>query len=237
MTSTHDISPELTPAIREAIAQSRTLFNTSVGEVRPRLHRFCARMCGSSLDGEDLVQKTLADAFYSLSTLRDATRLEPWMFRIVYHKCIDFLRRERSSMSRSDSCSMPMRIASTVATGAPCVISCVLMRGSRSSVRPRAAWRVWGPRIRATTPTCRGSGASRLLWWMVNRSSCTGAGQLATGMRTLLSGSGGRLGRWFAFGTPSMWATRCVVRGFSLPHSRSHDATAQSRSSARYSLL
>src|SRR5204863_7715902 len=27
--------------------------------------------------------------------LKDPTRFEPWMFRIAYNKCIDFLRRER----------------------------------------------------------------------------------------------------------------------------------------------
>jgi RNA polymerase sigma-70 factor (ECF subfamily) len=53
-------------------------------------------MCKSSLDGEDVVQETLADAFFNLSTLKDASRFEAWMFRIAYHKCIDFLRREQS---------------------------------------------------------------------------------------------------------------------------------------------
>jgi RNA polymerase sigma-70 factor (ECF subfamily) len=52
-------------------------------------------MCGSLLDGEDLVQETLADAFYNLSALKDGARFEPWLFRIAYYKCIDFLRRER----------------------------------------------------------------------------------------------------------------------------------------------
>ncbi len=87
--------PDLTPAIRDAVLQSRKQFVAAAGVVRPRLHRFCARMCGSSLDGEDLVQETLAEAFYNLSSLKDATRFEPWLFRIAYHKCIDFLRRER----------------------------------------------------------------------------------------------------------------------------------------------
>ncbi len=95
MISPHDTFQELAPAIRDAIAQSRKQFNISASEIRPRLHRFCARMCGSSLDGEDLVQETLADAFYNLPTLKDATRFEPWLFRIAYNKCIDFLRREQ----------------------------------------------------------------------------------------------------------------------------------------------
>jgi DNA-directed RNA polymerase specialized sigma24 family protein len=52
-------------------------------------------MVGSVLDGEDLVQDTLTEAFLHVSSLRDATRLEPWVFRIAHHKCVDFIRRER----------------------------------------------------------------------------------------------------------------------------------------------
>jgi RNA polymerase sigma-70 factor, ECF subfamily len=52
-------------------------------------------MVGSVLDGEDLVQETLAEAFIHVSSLRDETRLESWLFRIAHHKCVDFIRRER----------------------------------------------------------------------------------------------------------------------------------------------
>ncbi len=93
MTVTGNTPADL-PAVQDAVAKSRTLFVAAASELRPRLHRFCARMCGSSLDGEDAVQETLADAFFNLSTLKDASRFESWMFRIAYHKCIDFLRRE-----------------------------------------------------------------------------------------------------------------------------------------------
>ncbi len=64
-------------------------------DLRPKLHRFCSRMVGSVLDGEDLVQETLAEAFLHLSSLRDPSRLEPWVFRIAHHRCVDFIRRER----------------------------------------------------------------------------------------------------------------------------------------------
>jgi RNA polymerase sigma-70 factor, ECF subfamily len=60
-------------------------------------------MSGSALDGEDLVQETLAQAFYSLSSLKDESRLESWLFRIAHNKCVDFLRRERSQ--REDTVS------------------------------------------------------------------------------------------------------------------------------------
>src|SRR5579872_2378876 len=67
-------------------------------DLRPKLHRFCSRMVGSVLDGEDLVQDTLTEAFLHVSSLRDATRLEPWLFRIAHHKCVDFIRRDRREL-------------------------------------------------------------------------------------------------------------------------------------------
>jgi RNA polymerase sigma-70 factor (ECF subfamily) len=95
MSPAQESQAELTPDVRDAVLQSRKQFVAAADAVRPRLHRFCARMCGSSLDGEDLVQEALAEAFYNLPSLKDAARFEPWLFRIAYHKCIDFLRRER----------------------------------------------------------------------------------------------------------------------------------------------
>src|SRR5262245_57485094 len=95
MTPAGESQPDLTPAVRDAVLQSRKQFVAAAAAVRPRLHRFCARMCGSSLDGEDLVQETLAEAFYNLPALKDPARFEAWLFRIAYHRCIDFLRRER----------------------------------------------------------------------------------------------------------------------------------------------
>lgn len=82
-----------TKELQDAVDQTRTRFLAALNEIRPRLHRFCSRIVGSPLDGEDVVQETLAQAFYSLSGLRDGTRLEPWLFRIAYNKCVDFLRR------------------------------------------------------------------------------------------------------------------------------------------------
>lgn len=95
MTPATSTTHDLPPALQESVARSRKAFIAAASDLRPRLHRFCARMCGSSLDGEDVVQETLAEAFFNLSSLKDASRFESWMFRIAYHKCIDFLRREQ----------------------------------------------------------------------------------------------------------------------------------------------
>src|SRR5262249_32542104 len=85
-----------TQDLQANLEETRKRFLAIVKDVRPRLHQFCTRMSGSALDGEDLVQETLAQAFYYLASLRDVSRLEPWLFRIAHNKCVDFLRRERS---------------------------------------------------------------------------------------------------------------------------------------------
>ena len=87
--------PADTTTLKTALDEPRRQFLATVQALRPALHRFCSRMCGSVLDGEDVVQETLAQAFYHLQSLRDVDRLEPWLFRIAHHKCVDFLRRER----------------------------------------------------------------------------------------------------------------------------------------------
>ena len=67
-------------------------FLTTVAELRPSLHRYCARMTGSVADGEDVVQEALFDAYRRLDTFNDARPLKPWLFRIAHNRCIDFLR-------------------------------------------------------------------------------------------------------------------------------------------------
>ena len=37
-------------------------FERLLAELRPRLHRYCARMTGSVIDGEDVLQETLVKA-------------------------------------------------------------------------------------------------------------------------------------------------------------------------------
>ena len=61
--------------------------------MRPRLHRYCARMVGSVIDGEDVLQDALVkvvEAFPAASPLRHP---EGWLFRIAHNTALDFLRR------------------------------------------------------------------------------------------------------------------------------------------------
>jgi RNA polymerase sigma-70 factor, ECF subfamily len=66
-----------------------------VGELRPRLHRYCARMVGSAIDGEDVVQEALAKASEALPTAGAIERPESWIFRIAHNAALDALRRRR----------------------------------------------------------------------------------------------------------------------------------------------
>jgi RNA polymerase sigma-70 factor, ECF subfamily len=70
-------------------------FLETVRDLRPRLHRYCARMMGSVLDGEDVVQDALFQAYRKLETFDDDRPLGPWLFRIAHHRCVDVLRRRR----------------------------------------------------------------------------------------------------------------------------------------------
>jgi RNA polymerase sigma factor (sigma-70 family) len=62
------------------------------GELRPELHRYCARLLGSVIDGEDVVQDTLVRAFVALQDLEETPPLRPWLFRIAHNRALDLLR-------------------------------------------------------------------------------------------------------------------------------------------------
>jgi len=72
---------------------ARQRFLELVAEVRPDLHRYCARMTGSVADGEDIVQETLARAYYALAEVETLPPLRPWLFRIAHNRALDYLRR------------------------------------------------------------------------------------------------------------------------------------------------
>jgi len=74
------------------LAEAREQFLAIVDGVRPELHRYCARLTGSVIEGEDIVQDTLAKAFYALSLSPDVPPLRPWLFRIAHNAALDFLK-------------------------------------------------------------------------------------------------------------------------------------------------
>jgi RNA polymerase sigma-70 factor, ECF subfamily len=61
--------------------------------MRPKLHRYCARMVGSAIDGEDVLQDALIKAVESFPSAGPVRNPEGWLFRIAHNTVLDFLRR------------------------------------------------------------------------------------------------------------------------------------------------
>ena len=68
-------------------------FEERLKALRPRLHRYCARMTGSAVHGEDVLQDTLVKALHARAEGAAADNLEGWLFRIAHNTSLDFLRR------------------------------------------------------------------------------------------------------------------------------------------------
>src|SRR3954449_11536442 len=61
--------------------------------MRPKLHRYCARMTGSVIDGEDVLQDALIKAVEAQAGAGAIGNPEGWLFRIAHNTALDFLRR------------------------------------------------------------------------------------------------------------------------------------------------
>ena len=82
---------------------ARDKFERLVGELRPKLHRYCARMTGSAVDGEDIVQDALIKALAALPNVGAIDNPEGWLFRIAHNTALDFLRsRARGPILQND---------------------------------------------------------------------------------------------------------------------------------------
>jgi RNA polymerase sigma factor (sigma-70 family) len=68
-------------------------FEARLNALRPRLHRYCARMTGSTVDGEDVLQDTLVKALGARAQGARVDNLEGWLFRIAHNTSLDLLRQ------------------------------------------------------------------------------------------------------------------------------------------------
>ena len=84
---------------------AKAAFEQLLHELRPKLHRYCARMTGSVIDGEDVVQEALLKAVEALPRTGRLDNPEGWVFRIAHNAAQDFLRRRtrrRAMQSNED---------------------------------------------------------------------------------------------------------------------------------------
>nr|WP_283817993.1 sigma-70 family RNA polymerase sigma factor [Bradyrhizobium jicamae] len=76
--------------------------------MRPKLHRYLARMVGSAIDGEDVLQDALMKAVVAWPEVGEIGNLEAWLFRIAHNTALDFLRRRarQEALFSSDEVDM-----------------------------------------------------------------------------------------------------------------------------------
>jgi RNA polymerase sigma-70 factor (ECF subfamily) len=67
-------------------ASAAAEFGRLLVEVRPKLHRYCARMTGSVIDGEDVLQDALIKAVEAFPSAAPIGNPEGWLFRIAHHR-------------------------------------------------------------------------------------------------------------------------------------------------------
>jgi RNA polymerase sigma-70 factor, ECF subfamily len=86
-----------------ATTEERLAFERLLGDLRPKLHRYCARMTGTAADGEDVLQEALVKAIDAFAAAEPIANLEGWLFRVAHNTALDFLRRRaRQDALRSD---------------------------------------------------------------------------------------------------------------------------------------
>src|SRR3989442_1048904 len=92
--------------------QARYLaFLETIAHLRAKLRRYCARMTGSVVDGEDVLQEALFQAYRKLDTFDDDRPLAPWLFRIAHNRCIDFVRRREVRENAEAGAAKPDSVA------------------------------------------------------------------------------------------------------------------------------
>jgi RNA polymerase sigma-70 factor (ECF subfamily) len=80
------------------MSTDREAFDRLLGDLRPKLHRYCARMTGSVIDGEDVMQDALIKAIEAFDVT--VTNPEAWLFRIAHNAALDHLRQRARQQSR-----------------------------------------------------------------------------------------------------------------------------------------
>ena len=103
----------MAPAIVESEGIGRLM-----AELRQRLHRYCARMVGSVIDGEDVLQDALIKAVESFGSAGPIGNPEGWLFRIAHNTALDFLRRRsrQQAIQSGEEVDMIADPADTVAS-------------------------------------------------------------------------------------------------------------------------
>jgi len=107
--------------------------------MRPRLHRYCARMVGSVIDGEDVLQDALIKAMEAFASAGAIANPEGWLFRIAHNTALDFLRRRNRQQALWSAEEVDMIADPTDAVASRQIASASLRTFMRLPVAQRAS--------------------------------------------------------------------------------------------------
>jgi RNA polymerase sigma-70 factor (ECF subfamily) len=111
--------------------------------MRPKLHRYCARMVGSVIDGEDVLQDTLikaVEAHAAAGKIGNAIENpEGWLFRIAHNTALDFLRRRQRQQALHAAEEVEMIVDQLDAVASRQIASASLRTFMRLPVAQRAS--------------------------------------------------------------------------------------------------
>jgi RNA polymerase sigma-70 factor (ECF subfamily) len=83
-------------------------FEASLTSLRPELHRYCARMTGSVVDGEDVLQDALYNATQAIRGGVAVENFRAWLFRIAHNTALNYLRSRKNDRAMKDKFSTDM---------------------------------------------------------------------------------------------------------------------------------
>lgn len=83
------------------IFRSRKL-DRQLSEQRPNLYRLANSWCGDKMLADDLVQDTLGKALMKQEQLRDFSRMEAWLYRILHNTWMEYIRANKPSLDIDD---------------------------------------------------------------------------------------------------------------------------------------
>ena len=87
---------------RNALNQELADLTAILPTVRGELHRYLARMTGSVIDGEDVLQDTLVAAAVALQNGTEVQNMRAWLFRIAHNTALNLFRARKREASMKD---------------------------------------------------------------------------------------------------------------------------------------
>jgi RNA polymerase sigma-70 factor (ECF subfamily) len=100
------VSGTMTEVNADAPPLTRDAFDRLLGSLRPKLHRYCARMTGSVIDGEDVVQEAMLKAIEAFGAQATIGNPEAWLVRIAHNAALDHLRRRARRAATDEELDM-----------------------------------------------------------------------------------------------------------------------------------